>query len=291
MRRSRWVALALGAALSLATIPLFDATMGLFSLYAIKLQSSHPILWSEWPRVFREPAGRIFVVALAALAVSFTSRARDAERARARDQAVRAMLVTIGVALPSVVAFLKLGGRSNSLLPMAIGGTVVLARLAAAVRRADGRHDALPLAVALASALALCPTHGAVTGAFRADVVARHARAVALIARETHAGRRTLFAEGTAAWIEAGRRDIPLDRWQTVSELVMGQHTAAEAFFARLEDGTYATVITSARALDPGASVIGLRLSAILARAYRVEPAGAEEGPDHYRVYRRVAAH
>ncbi|HEY3666129.1 MAG TPA: hypothetical protein VGL19_09025, partial [Polyangiaceae bacterium] len=50
----RWSALLLlcvGAVLALATVPLFDAAFGQFSVYAIRLQASHPVFWGRLAEV------------------------------------------------------------------------------------------------------------------------------------------------------------------------------------------------------------------------------------------------
>ncbi len=62
----RWMALVslgVGAVLALATIPLFDATLGQFSLYAIRLQASPTVFWGRLAEVPSSAPGLIFIVA------------------------------------------------------------------------------------------------------------------------------------------------------------------------------------------------------------------------------------
>ena len=253
LQRARLVAAAAGAALAFGVLTLYEHWFPRFFQYTVALQASHVIAWGGLSKLPFEAPARLLVVALVALALT---RPGDARR-----DATRVLVVTFGFALPSLLAYLKVGGRANSLLPLTIGSAVAIARLGLALADARGA------VIALWGALTVTPTMGPVPSALRDEVTKHHARAVALVRSEVAAGRRTLLYESSLAWIEAGQRDVPRDRWQSVSELVMGHHREADASFARIAAGTYDSVIISDSALDPS-NVYGDRLAATIARGY-----------------------
>lgn len=289
-RRRTALALAGAAALSVGTLLVLDRTFPGFWRYTFALQASHPVRWHAWTSVFSEAPGRLMIAALAALAAAFLLGPRARE---ARNDASRAMLVTLGFTLPSLVAYLKVGGRSNSLLPLAIGSAVVLFRLAGELGKSRPAGVAVGSAVAVWGALTLVPATEPVAGELRARLHERHATAVTLVRDEVSAGRRTLFYEGTSPWLDAGQRDVPRDRWQIVNELLIGHHPEVGAHFARLESGAYDSLIMSDAVFDPQTPA-ARRLASIVAAHYQLEPRPFAEpnGPaalPPLRLYRWVA--
>ena len=286
LRRRTVLALAGSAALAVGTIVVLDRMFPNFWRYTFALQASHPVRWREWPSVFSEAPGRLLVVALVGIAVAFAlgPRARTA-----CGDATRMMAVTLGFAVPSLVAYLKVGGRVNSLLPLAIGSTVVLARLAAELASAYASGAPIGAALAVWAALTLSPATEPVTRDVRNAVRGRHERAVALIRAEVGEGRRTLFYDATAAWLDAGQRDVPRDRWQIVNELLIGHHAEVEAHFTRLENGTYDALVMSDAVFDTQTPAAP-RLARIVAAHYRLEGGEPPTSGALYtiRVYRRV---
>jgi hypothetical protein len=273
----RWQALAplsVGALLALATIPLFNATLGQFSAYAIRLQASHPVFWGRLVEVPGSGPGLIFLVsALAVVAAAWAGVARPNVRA-----ATRCLLLTFGFGLPSLVAYCKLGGRDNSLLPFAIGGSVALITLFGDASSSPPMPDAerprlrgvAPLLlvmfwIALSTAGSVEP----VVGDSRRQLLAAHAREVAWLRSMFAQGRHPL-SQGMAAWLELGRRDVPLDRLSSASELDLGHWP--NAFETRLLNGTYDGLYLSASALNDNALFV--RLRAQISARYRIaEPA------------------
>jgi hypothetical protein len=196
------------------------------------------------------------------------------------------MLVTLGFMIPSAVAYLKVGGRVNSLLPLTLGSAVVLFRLLGAL--AQGRPGVAGLAAAIAvwGTLTVAPSTEAVPADLRASLESVHDRAVDFVRAETSAGRRTLLYGETAVWIDAGRRDVPLDRMQTVSELVLGGHPEAEAHFARLMSGAYDSILIRDNLVAPGSSSYSARLRSILQQHYTESLVAESPGVPPLRVYR-----
>jgi hypothetical protein len=270
--------LCVGAALALGTVPLFDATLGQFSFYAIRLQASHPVFWGRLAEVPTSAPGSLFIVA--ALAV-VTARRMSLDQANVRA-ATRCLLLTLGFGLPSLVAYCKLGGRDNSLLPFAIGGAVALFVLLGAVsesspavegsaanaeRRWRGLAAVSPILfwVALSTSGSVAP----VVGAARQELLAAHTREAVWLRSMFERGLHPL-SQGMAAWLEIGRRDVPRDRLSSASELSLGG--LPNGFENRLLNGTYDGLYFSASSLNDDPFL--RRLRAQLSTRYRVaEPA------------------
>lgn len=276
LRPLRWrplLVLAGSAALALCTIPLFDATLGPFSTYAILLQASHPIRWLRWPAALESPPGRLFIVALAALGVAwvYAHRRGDLEHRVRVNDAVRLAWLTVGFMIPSLVAYLKVGGRENSLLPMTVGGAAILLQIAPLVPHGLRWTVVAPWALCLLTGVAP-PVHLA-SAAVRQEAAVRHARMVSLVRQELSQGRKTLAFGSIAAWIDAGGPAVPLDSWQTVCELELGRYPAAEAFYKRLRE-YYQSVIVSRHVLSSRFGTNGPHLRQQMSEMYTlVSPA------------------
>jgi hypothetical protein len=208
---------------------------------------------------FSAPEGRVFIASLAALALaraaargSFGDRLSPDSESRLRAAAgdgIRLALLTAAFLAPSLVAFLKVGGRANSLAPMTIGGAAILLRLACAAPAPVRQSIFAPAGLALL--LSVAPAEVPVSPADARAAERRLDETVVMIRKELAEGRSTLFYGGTAAWILAGARAVPLDRWQTVEELVLGGRPEVEAFHDRLRRGYYGSVVLGAQVLSP----------------------------------------
>jgi hypothetical protein len=117
-------------------------------------------------------------------------------------------------------------------------------------------------------ALAVSFPRPPLAGAPRSEILAIQARATRWVQEETAAGRRPLLAFGTAAWLGAGRRDVPRDQLTSASELFLGGRPELSAYKARLFGETYDGLFVSASALFSNALLATLR--ADLERRYRV---------------------
>ena len=273
----RWTALAalgVAAVLALATIPLCDATLGQFSVYAIRLQASHPVLWGHLAEVPSSAPGLIFSVsALAALGATWAGATRANVRA-----AARCLLLTFGFGLPSLVAYCKVGGRDNSLLPFAIGGSVALLTLlgdassslvALGVAPSKWRVSAPLLLVMFWVASSTGGNVDPIVGDARRQLLSAHAREVSWLRAMFAQGRHPL-SQGMAAWLEIGRRDVPRDRLSSASELDLAHWP--NAFESRLLNGTYDGLYLSASSLNDNPLLSRLR-SRISSRYLVAEPA------------------
>ncbi len=272
--------LALGGALALGTIPLFNATLGNFSAYAIRLQASHPIEWHRWRELPYWPAGIVFETACAALAFAAV-RSRAAPNVRA---ATRVLLLTLCFGLTALLAFLKHGGRDHNLMPFLLGGAVIFLLLCA--RSEQSAEQALEAAVGAGELTVIALLWIALTAAWpqspllgerRAFLNALHAREVRFVRELTAAGKLP-HTQGMAAWIDAGRRDVPRDILNSATELDLGHSPALAACEARLTNGTYDAIFVSASVL--ALSDFMVRLRPALSREYRV---GEEQFPGAWR--------
>jgi len=286
------LALALGALLALGTIPLFDASLGQFSTYAIGLQASHELEWSRALAIPASPPGRLLLVALVALGVL--------RRARGRSETwlscLRVLWLTLGFALPSLFAYAKQGGRVNSLLPLTLGACVililVLGERGLPKQSAAGMPPAVVPAFAaclLAIALTACFPSAPLVGSARHGLQAIQDRATRWVRDETAAGRRPLLGLGTAAWIAAGRRDVPKDQLTSASEMFFGHRPELDAFRGRLLGQSYDRLFFPASAVFSNPLLVGLRPE--LERRYEVvEPRGSgfPQSNDGYVIFSRV---
>jgi hypothetical protein len=180
--------------------------------------------------------------------------------------------VTLGFALPSFAAYLKVGGNVNSLLPLTIGGAVVLARLSSEVARHAGGGAALVSTLAAWMAVTVTPPNEPPSATERANVRALHHEAVAAIRREVALGHRTLYLGGTAAWIDAGERSVPRDSLQIANEMALGRQPWLEAHYGRIAHGAYDTVIVGPGVFDGSDLLYVPRLRAVLAEHFESEP-------------------
>lgn len=267
-RRGPLLALAAGGALALLTIPLFDATLGNFSRWTVELMASHPRHFSKLGAIFSEGAGRL---ALIALLVAALPRLLGAALHTGGDRrALRVLGLTAGFTVLALGGYVKEGGRANSLLPLVLGGACLLVELAHRLPRTLSSVTVLgPAALAAAIVTAAPP---APLSSADAEAAREHRdQAATLVARETAAGRSTLLYGASWPWLLAGRRDVPLDRWQSVAELSMGHRPEVDAFFRRLESGHYESVIVSGHVLAATGDPEAERVSKILAQRYRRE--------------------
>ena len=189
--------LGLSAVLALGTVPLYDAWFGSFSEYAIDVLSAQPLHPSRLVDAVGGPAGAVVALALVAWVSTFSS-----DGTALRRKASSVALLSLGMASTAAFGFAKYGGRANSLTPLLLGAAVLLLLSFGAPKRSS----LLGPAVAW-MALVLVPSAGPVFGASRDQIVSTHRTAVEHLQREEAAGRRTLLYSGTAAWLEAGRRE------------------------------------------------------------------------------------
>lgn len=259
-------ALALSGAMCLATIPLFDATVGAFHFYALDVQRACPIVWSALADLPRTPFGLAAVASLAhAGAVARVDRAAVLARPVAR-----AALLGAGVSIASIPGYIKYCGRDNNLTPILVVSIVVIVvvasrhasgvpRNAAAVPRdaaAAKLHPALAPLLALVLVVSARPPEAPVASADRAAVRADMDAIVATLHDDAAAGRSTLALIHVAAWIEAGRRDVPHDRLLSALELHLASRPEASLLVAHLEERRYDTVVAAGPQL---ADDVGLR--------------------------------
>lgn len=231
---------------ALLTIPLFNATLGAFSTYAIDLQASHPMEWHKLWDLTSDVPGRLALIALFALAAARVRAPRAAETASAR----RVAWLTCGAMTTSAVAFAKYGGRANDLLPLSIGAVVVVLLSLSALFEQDAAFRArgafaLP-ALALAIGLETCPFKTPVLGRARQEIAREHGLIVKTLRADLAAGGHPLLYAGTAAWLEAGARRVPLDRAQSANEMYLGHWPEVETHLNRLASGRYDTIIAPA---------------------------------------------
>jgi hypothetical protein len=283
--------------LALLTIPLFDATLGSFSAYALRLQASHSIEWWRMRSILHTVPGLIFqLAAFACLVTSWVKPNHPTVRA-----SCRVLLLTVGVGVTSLVAFLKHGGRENSLMPFALGGVAAIlvllgnspAEATASRERSSAAPSELPILVLFWAALSSAWTAAPIIGETRLRLVATHDREVAFLNELFGQGKHP-WSQGTAAWIDAGRRTVPIDRLSSVSELELGHLPEVSACEGRLVSGEYDGLFLSASALADNDFL--LRLRPRLARTYRmVEPSAEPAGEwaasrDGYVILRRRSA-
>lgn len=228
--------LAVSGVLALSTIWLFDATLGSFSDYAIRLQASHPLDVERASMVWATPPLLLCLVAVGLVVSQYrASGATPAARA-----AVRVLLLTSGIGVTSLAAYAKHGGRENSLLPFALGGLLaVVLVLAASPDDSAGRASSVRLYQLLAVALALVtPIASPLLGEARANVVEMHQTAVSwLSGRERQQPR--LFVASTAAYLGAGWRRVPDAALATLAELDLAGRPEVAVFEQRVRSRYY----------------------------------------------------
>jgi hypothetical protein len=263
-RRLAWLAPA--GALALSTIWIFDATLGHFSDYAIWLQASHP--WDIDRALSIWKTAPVLLFSSALLACGW--RWREARDAPATRCAMRAALLTCGIGLTSLAAYAKHGGRDNSLLPLTLGGALVLLlALCEERQRADpARHAAAPLLATLSATLALIlPLSAPLVGEPRARLDAMHETATAWLARSARAKQR-VFTSSTAAYLSAGLRAVPDASLATISELALAGRPEVGIFERDVRERRYDGLLLSASALRQNPTIE--RLLSSLQRDYRI---------------------
>ncbi|HVY31311.1 MAG TPA: hypothetical protein VHB79_32385 [Polyangiaceae bacterium] len=250
-RRLPWLVPA--ALLALSTIPLFDATLGHFSDYAIRLQASHPLERGRLLGAFWTPQLLAFALAGAACAWPIAGPpSRDVTRA-----ARRVWLLTLGFGLPSLVAYAKHGGRPNSLLPFSVGAALVLLLLAAGEDSpAPARWQRVSIAAGLLAILT--PISPALLGARRASLVDTHRTTVSWLAQSARAQRRVL-SSSVSARIDAGILEVPDLSLHLVSELALGNYPEQRLFEQRIRERYYDGMMLGASALLENDALAPLR--------------------------------
>lgn len=288
-RRWRDIAwLGLAAVIALSVIPLFNSTLGDYWGWGIRLFASQRIRWYRLWSVPSEAASRLALIAAGVFALCRWRLPASQELALAR----RSAWLTAGFALVSLPGYLKVGGRENDLMPLAIGASVVLLLSVLALVRRTGIVAAVPGAV-LGACLVLVPPEPPCSRSFRAHMVRTEHELEALVRSETAAGHRTLLYTSTLAWIRAGRRDVPLDRAQSAIEMYTAGRPELSAHFKRL-DRYYDSVIAIGAAFAHGArwgSGFSTSLRRHLSAHYSIvlPPGGAMPGaPSTVFLFRRV---
>jgi hypothetical protein len=262
----RGVAVLCGAGvLALLTVPLFDATVGNFSAYAIRLQASHPFDMERALAVWATPPLLCFAVALLLCAL----RWRANPGAPAARAALHVLMLTFGIGLTSLVAYAKHGGRDNSLLPFTLGGALALL-----LALTEGQPDTPthsrpePLYPLLAGLLALLtPLAPPVLGQTRAELNRMHENAVAWLRRRALSHPR-VFSSSTAAYLDAAWASVPDMSLATISELALAKRPEVSAFDARVHDGYYDGLFLPVSSLRVNPTFV--RLLPILQRDYEV---------------------
>lgn len=247
--------LLLAGVLALATVPLFDATLGNFSAYAIRLQASHPFDRARALAVWTTPPLACFFVAALVCGV----RWRRAPHAPATRAALEFLLLTLGIGLTSLVAYAKHGGRDNSLLPITLGGALALL-IALSSDSAPTGQVGVPRALypALAALLALVtPLASPLLGQTRADMLSMHQTAVAWL-RQSALQQQRVFSASTAAYLDAGWPRVPDASAQTLSELALANRPEVGLFEERIRASQYDALLLPVSALRVGAPFTGL---------------------------------
>jgi hypothetical protein len=225
-----------GGLLAVGMVPLTEWTFPGFRAYAVDLMASHTVRLERLGDVAIQPHARVF----AAATLLWAAAAVEDRRALGR-----ALVFGVGIGAVAVLGFLKDGGRGNNLVASALVGAVV-AFLAIGARAAAAMGAVR--ACVPAALLVLLPFRP--TGdprALRDDrarVMTDHRATVAFLRSELEAGRRPLLQSNTTAWLEAGGCGVPCDGIHPAVELYLGRHPAFERHLARLQDGTYDSIVT-----------------------------------------------
>ncbi len=110
------------------------------------------------------------------------------------------------------------------------------------------------------------------------------------IADDIAAGRRTLTLTDAIAWIDAGRQDVPTDRYASAIELFFARRPESEELFRHIAEGRYDTILVGGpqlRTETPLTRDFNSRLAGLLDADYeRVYPAG-QSPPDGAVIFRR----
>jgi hypothetical protein len=290
-RRWRETAVVAASGLAaLATIPLFDATLGAFRFYAIDIQRAHVRHLERVVLIGATPIGAAACVALGAAAWLVATDPRRGMTRRFRCVAV----VGAATSVSSLVGYLKTAGNENNLTFLAISAAVLLlfAAFEAHEEGSPRAHPAIgPAALTLALFVAR-PPEPPLVGAARTDVLVDEGVLERLVAEE---GARALLLTQVAPWIAAGRRDVPPDRLQSATELDLAGHPAGRLLTAHLADGRYDALAfgpDNVRPVDPALKPLAARLEAVIESRYELVYPPADmrrDGVSHVFVYRRRA--
>jgi hypothetical protein len=245
-------ALAASGVLSALTVPLFDATTGSFSDYAIRLQKSHPL---EWTRLVHTPTVQFAAAAAFALAIAASFREPG-------DRFLRTTCVYFAcVAAAFFPAYVKYAGRENNLVCLLVASVIVLVLTARPIVSATcALYIVLlvwpPPSSSPPSPLGLQEQLDAAETAMKDDD-AHHART---------------WASATLH-IRHGGREPPKDCINIAYELFYGNRPEAELFFQHVSDGRYRSIIMVSSDLQPDETLRGgfaLRLAGRLVKNYEL---------------------
>ncbi len=276
--------LAISGALTVGTIPLFDASFGSFSFYAITVQRSHPM---EWRRLLEVPYLFFFAYAAggALAAGAFLRGGVLASEARAKTIALLVLATSIVVfSLPGAA---KHAGRENNLSLLFVGFTALCVFLAAHAPRYAGGLFAFVIWGAL---LTRPPSLPLPRDQRRA--IAEDTRALAeIVQRDARDGEQTLLLTTILPWIRAGRTDAPRDRYHSAAELFFGGFPEGKLLFERIASGKYRTVVASAGEPSARGGPTDEFQGAIresIARTYVERPSASTPPSSNSRVYVRA---
>jgi hypothetical protein len=148
--------------------------------------------------------------------------------------------------LPALFAYVKHFGLWNNLvaidlwLAMLVVPTLIALSHEHLERAAEGGVGRAPVGSAAAALLAMVALGGYPSKRVPpADLYRYGAELEAKLREDRAAGRRVLVAHGTAALIRAGYREVPLDRSNSVLEMVVGRHDALAETDARFTQRAY----------------------------------------------------
>ncbi|HEY2368193.1 MAG TPA: hypothetical protein VGH87_17465 [Polyangiaceae bacterium] len=255
-------ALAVSGFLSVATIPLFDATCGAFRSYAIELQRSHPL---EWSRLLEPPTLQFAAAAALALAIAFAILRSDA--AEDDRRLMRRAVIFFGfVAFAFFPAYVKYAGRENNLVVVLVASVILLVVAGAASQRPLLAATAALYVVALAWPAPRAPSPPSPLG------LDEQLDAAEAAMRDDDAHHAPTWASATLH-IRHGERQPPKDCINIAYELFYGKRPEAELFFRDIGDGRYRSVIMVSADLQADETLRGRfarRLTDALSRNYEL---------------------
>ncbi len=261
-RRWRVVLVLAGSGLlSLATIPLFNATLGRYAFYAITVQSSHPIEWHRVADLATGAFGRAaLVLTLVLVAVRVTSK-----EPIATVTVKRLLALTVGTLFFALPAYLKYAGRDNNVIaPFTCFVGLVLLVISRPRERAF--HPLLAPAVLLAALVTVCPPTLPLPASERAAVVREAAELAAAVKQ---GGASILLLENASALVAGGARGEPVDRGNSAIELFYGRNVASCRLFEHIESGRYERIAVGRDLLAERSDLLG-KFNGELARSLAV---------------------
>ena len=177
-------------------------------------------------------------------AAALCVRALAGDNEEARNSAVLWLATGATAAAPALLAYAKHLGLFNNLVVIDLWAALLVVPTLLSMARAyldkpTGEAGAVAAGALALLSLGLYPTKRVPTEEHR-----RYGRELERALRnDLDAGRSVLVAHGTAAWIRAGMRDVPLDRSNSVLELQLAklQHQAhtSKRFAAKHYDRVY----------------------------------------------------